>query len=153
MHTTDESMGEDTTEAGKSKRKEKSKAAAILLMTLCALTYLPLLVFWEGQTAFFAVLLVGLIVSFAFQVSLIAQKSVWAWWGSAISWFADIIIVIVANTYSLDPTGFFTAIVIVVVGIPAMILLLWDQVSDLVAIALSCVIVAVAILLVSFASG
>jgi hypothetical protein len=140
----------DTAKVIKGARKQKSRLAAVFLILLSALTYLPLLLTWDGESSYFMALLAVAIVSFFFQASLAVKRIGWAWWGSAISWVVDILIVVVAYAYSVDPSGVLPAVAVIVVGTPAGIFLLLGKVSDRTAIALpfySMLIVATIILI------
>ena len=120
---------EDSASA-RTENSSKPKLGAFLLMLLCALTYLPILIYWDGSSALFVAVLMVAICSFFFQASFILRKSLWAWWGSTISWFADIAIGALATLHSIDPSGILMVFAIFFIGTPALMLLLWDKVSD-----------------------
>jgi hypothetical protein len=119
----------------------KSKAAAILLIILGALTYLPLLITWDGSSAYFVALLVLAVVSFGFQLSLVIRNTWLAWWGCTISWIVNIVIVAVLFLHSIDPSGILPVIAIIFFGIPALMLLLRGKVSDTAAFVLPLIII------------
>jgi len=135
FHSMAEPVDDDTARIARGRRKERSRLSAVFLILLSALTYLPLLLTWDGESSYFIALLAVAIVSFFFQASLAVKRTGWAWWGSAISWLVDILIVVVYHTYSVDPTGALAAVAVVVVGTPAGIFLLLGKVSDRTAIA------------------
>lgn len=116
-------------------RKDRSRLAAVFLILLSGLTYLPLLLTWDGESTYFIALLGVAVVSFFFQASLAVKRTGWAWWGSAISWVLNVLIVVVYHAYSVDPSGILPAVAVVVVGTPAGIFLLLGKVSDRTAIA------------------
>jgi heme/copper-type cytochrome/quinol oxidase subunit 4 len=143
IHPMPEPMGEDTKRAIKAAGTHKPKHAAILLMALCAVTYVPILVFMDTASAYFTALLVVTVISFALQISLFIRMTPWAWWGSTVTWFVDVIIVIVAQAYSADPSGYAAAAAVLFLGTPAGTLLLWGRVSKWVAITVPFYIMAV----------
>jgi hypothetical protein len=112
-------------------------------MALCAVTYVPILVFMDTASAYFTALLVVTVISFALQISLFIRMTPWAWWGSTVTWFVDVIIVIVAQAYSADPSGYAAAAAVLFLGTPAGTLLLWGRVSKWVAITVPFYIMAV----------
>jgi len=134
MHPMPEPVDEDTARAIKAAGAHKPRAAAVLLMALCAVTYIPILVFMDPASPYFTALIAVTVVSFALQISLFVRMTLWAWWGSTITWLVDIVIVIVAQAYSIDPSGYAAAISVVVFGTPAGIFLLWGKVSKQTAI-------------------
>ena len=141
-------------EVAKGGRKERSRIAAVLLILLSALTYLPLLLTWDGESTYFMALLAVAIVSFFFQASLAVKRTGWAWWGGAISWLVAILVVVVAYAYSVDPSGMLPAIALVVVGTPAGVFLLWGKVSAKSAITVPlCVMGIIAIILFLYMRG
>lgn len=123
-----------TTKAVRLVKNESSRISAVLLLILTIATYLPIFLYWDGEHIFYVTLLVVAGVSLFFQVALVVRNTWWAWWGSAISWWVDILIVVVAYAYSVDPTGSLSAVALVVIGIPAGIFLLLGKVSDRTAI-------------------
>jgi len=143
MHPMPEPMDEDTARALKAAGAHKPRAAAVLLMALCAVTYIPILVFMDPASPYFTALIAVTVVSFVLQISLFVRMTLWAWWGSTITWLVDIVIVIVAQAYSIDPSGYAAAISVVVFGTPAGIFLLWGKVSKWVAITVPFYIMAV----------
>ena len=119
----------DVAKAIRGTSKDRSRLAAVFLILLSALAYIPLLLTWDGESTYFMALLAVAIVSFFFQASLAVKRTGWAWWGSAISWAVAILVVAVAYAYAIDPSGFLPAIAVVIVGTPAGVFLLWGKVS------------------------
>jgi hypothetical protein len=148
LHSMPEPMDEDTKRVIRGAGKHKPKSAAVLLMALCAVTYIPILVFMDPASPYFVALIVVTVISFALQISLFIRMTWWAWWGSAISWLVDILIVIVAQAYAEDPSGVSAAAAVLVIGTPAGILLLWGKVSRWVAVTVPFYIMSVVALFV-----
>jgi len=145
---------EDIPKAVTGARKDRSRLAAVFLILLSGLTYLPLLLTWDGESPYFMALLGVAIVSFFFQASLAVGKTGWAWWGSAVSWLVAVLIVVVAYAYEFDPSGMLPAVAVVVVGTPAGVFLLWGKVSKKTAITVPlCVMGIVAIILLLYVRG
>ena len=143
MHQMPEPMDEDTARAIKAAGAHKPRSAAVLLMALCAVTYIPILVFMDPASPYFTVLLVVTVVSFALQISLFVRMTWWAWWGSIATLFVDIVIVIVAQAYAADPSGYAAAAAVLILGTPAGTLLLWGKASKWVALTVPFYIMAV----------
>lgn len=129
LHSMGEPADDDTAKVVRASRKDRSRVAAILLILLSALTYLPLLLTWDGESSYFMALLGVAIVSFFFQASLAVERTGWAWWGSAISWVVDILVVIIYYAFTVDPSGILAAIAVIFVGTPAGVFLLLGKVS------------------------
>lgn len=90
-----------------------SRSAAIVLLLLCSITYIPMLANWDRGLSTFIALLVLAIVSLCFQAALIIRNNLWVWWICFVLWIVDMIVTNVVYFHSLDPTGVLSLVVLI----------------------------------------
>ncbi len=90
-----------------------SRSAAIVLLLLSSLTYIPMLAHWDKGRSTFIGLLVLAIVSFGFQIALIIRNNALIWWGCFVLWIVDMIVTTIVQFYSLDPSGALSLVVLI----------------------------------------
>jgi hypothetical protein len=90
-----------------------SRNAAVVLLLLSSITYIPLLAHWDKGRSTFIGLLVLAIVSFGFQIALIIRNNALIWWGCFVLWIVDMIVTDVVQFYDWDPSGAFSLIVLI----------------------------------------
>jgi len=82
-----------------------SRSAAVILLFLCSITYIPILAHWDEGRSTFIGLLVLAIVSFGFQIALIVRNNAFIWWGCFVLWIVDMIVTNIVQIHSWDPSG------------------------------------------------
>jgi hypothetical protein len=102
-----------------------SRNAAVVLLLLSSITYIPLLVYWDKGRSTFIGLLVLAIVSFGFQIALIIRNNVLIWWGCFVLWIVDMIVTTIVQFYSLDPSGALSLVVLIFFFPFAIGILVW----------------------------
>ena len=90
-----------------------SRSAAVVLMLLCTITYIPLLAHWDKGRSTFIGLLVLAIVSFGFQIALIIRNNALIWWGCFVLWIVDMIVTDIVQFYDWDPSGAFSLVILI----------------------------------------
>ena len=89
-----------------------SRSAAVILLLLCSITYIPLLAHWDEGRSTFIGLLVLAIVSFGFQTVLIIRNNAFIWWGCFVLWIVDMIVINIVQFHSWDPTGALSLVIL-----------------------------------------
>jgi hypothetical protein len=90
-----------------------SRSAAVVLLLLCSITYIPMLAHWDKGLSTFIALLLLAIVSFGFQAALIVRNNLWVWWVCFVLWIIDMIVTNIVYFHSLDPSGALSLVVLV----------------------------------------
>lgn len=90
-----------------------SRSAAVVLLLLCSITYIPLLAHWDEGRSTFIGLLVLAIVSFGFQTALIVRNNAWVWWCCFVLWIVDMIVTNIVYFHSMDPSGALSLVILI----------------------------------------
>jgi hypothetical protein len=107
-----------------------SRSAAIVLLLLSSITYIPMLAQWDKGLSTFIGLLLLAIVSFGFQAALIVRNSLWVWWICFVLWIIDMIVTNVVYFHSLDSTGMLSLVVLIFYFPFAIAILVWINYRD-----------------------
>mgnify|MGYP001765838354 CR=1 FL=1 len=89
-----------------------SRMAAVVLLLLSSITYIPMLANWDKSRSIFVGLLVLAIISFGFQAALIVRNNPWIWWTCFILWIVDMIVMDIVYFHSLEPSGGLSLIIL-----------------------------------------
>jgi hypothetical protein len=102
-----------------------SRSAAVVLLLLSSITYIPLLIHWDKGRSTFIGLLVLAIVSFGFQIALIVRNNALIWWGCFVLWIVDMIVTTIVQINSLDPSGALSLVILLFFFPFAIGILVW----------------------------
>ncbi len=102
-----------------------SRSAAVVLLLLSSITYIPLLIHWDKGRSTFIGLLVLAIVSFGFQIALIIRNNALIWWGCFVLWIVDMIVTTIVQINSLDPSGALSLVILLFFFPFAIGILVW----------------------------
>jgi hypothetical protein len=102
-----------------------SRNAAVVLLLLSSITYIPLLANWDEGRSTFIGLLVLAIVSFGFQIALIIRNNALIWWGCFVLWIVDMIVTNIVQFHDWDPSGAFSLVILIFFFPFAIGILVW----------------------------